>query len=198
MEDLKGFYSVGRSIKAIRTFAIAALLVGFGTMGACFWMYQDMSNSIWVRDGADYYQVNRKSGISPQERSYDYKEHVTKAIYFGYQMDEGSYDQNMENLLILMGECGRDLYSKYQEQGTKNYLVQENAMSSVDSVAIDINMDTYPATGRAQFYQTFKRYNESKRRLVEAKFTIYDVSRWEKNKLGAKIEDWEFKFYDTP
>lgn len=198
MEELKGFYSVNRGVRAVQLVAVVAILVAFGSVGVSYWMYQDMASSIWVRDGAEYYQVNRSAGISTEERMYDYKEHISKAIKYGYQIDEGSYDQNMESLLILMGECGKDLYGQYQESGTKNYLIQENAMSFVDSIRIELDMDSYPARGRASFRQVFKRYNDSKSRRVEATFYIYDVSRWDRNKLGAKIEDWEHRFYDLP
>ena len=200
MDNLKELYSVSRAIKSQRIVSLFAFVVAIAAIGIAFWMYRDMTSSIWVRNGADYFQVDRKKQVSLKERQYDYKEHVTKSLELAYALDEaldeGSYDENMDQMMIYMGECGKELYYKYQEAGTKNYLIQNNAVSRIDSLEIYIDMEQYPAKGKARFIQTFSRFKDQKKRRIEGVFYIYDVGRWDKNKLGAKMEDWKYKIYD--
>jgi len=193
---LKKPYSISKAIKAAKLISLIAIILTLGSTSVNIYLLVNMSSSVWVRDGADYYQVTREKGISVEDSENIYKEHITRAIELGYELDEGTYDRNLDRLMVLMGESGKEIFESYSRAGVKNYLMQENAVSTVDSVEINLKMDSYPVQGRARFVQTFTKYNDKKSRVIEAEFIIYNVSSWKQNKLGAKIEDWSYKIYE--
>lgn len=133
---------------------------------------------------------------TPEMRRFEYEDHIRTFVSKWYAIDEGTYKSNIESALHLIGNNGKRLLDDYNDLNMYNTLVQKNISYSVAIEELHINMSTMPISGEVKFLQTGYRARGSISRLIHARFTLYDVSRTRNNSHGAKIEDWEVKYYD--
>lgn len=191
--DLTKFKGADEAVKLTIRLSIAyCIILTFAFITCIIYLTIKIDNAynsalVIDREGSVYKATSMPSSSM---RKYEYINHVKTFVTQWYAFDESTYEMNISSALNLIGNKGKELLNEYNDVNMFNSLVQKNIRYGVAIMDIQINMNTIPVTGKVSFKQTGFRARGKISRMVEVEFTIYDVSRSEKNAHGAKIEDW--------
>ena len=193
--ELKGLKNYSRAYAGMRLIAIlsviSSLVFSIVVFVLCQLEINKNKHSIYVmkKDGS---VVSATSTLqSPEERGFEFQDHVRQFYKLWYELDQNSYKRNIDKGLLLVGDCGKELYNEYKEQDLYTLLNSKNISTSVEITEVKVNMSQYPAIGYIKGIQTIKRLNGEAKRNMNCTFTIYDMKRSDDNSHGAKIEEWK-------
>lgn len=151
----------------------------------------ELTRKIWIMDKTGAVNLANKTPQTMQTRIYEYEHHIKWFYRLAYAFDENNFKDNMERLMWLADDCGRELVNQYFQQDLYNELVSKNIMTYVVIERVEINREEFPISGTIYGIQISERDEYVKRRRMDVQFTIKDSNRSRKNPHGAKITKWE-------
>lgn len=195
--NLTNIKGINKSVKGMRNLIIlfaAVLTIGF--VGS----FLILSNKIdtaytksFIFDNKG--NVYQTSTIDTKEmRGYEYENHIKTFFSLWYSFDEYTYKSNVEQALELIGDKGKELLNEYNDLNIYNTLIQKNIRYGIAITDIKVDLNTIPISGFIKGLQTGYRAKGSISRVVEVRFTLYDVARSQKNVHGCKIDDWSVNY----
>lgn len=191
--QLKGYHERFKLLK--RAFITLAIVTGSVAMAAIYFVYAAYKHAgqrIWVLSPhGQVYHAASNDQLSPPGRVYEYENHIKLFYAKFYAYDEGSYEQNINDALCLIGESGKQLYQFNVINRVYEKVVQHNMVVQSCVDAIEINMNTIPAQGQVKARQFIQCGDQPVRvQRLDAVFQLRDVARYRKNPHGVRIENF--------
>lgn len=192
LKSLTNYKTVYSGLKLIALVTIVGSMLFSATIFIYSWQKMTSAkNTIYVIDATGNVAVASGQAIDLKTRQFEYEDHVKDFYKLWYQFDQNSFKRNVEQGLILVGECGKELYNEYKSQDMYNLLQSKNISTEVMVSEIKIDVTQNPIRGYIKGIQTIKRLNGEAKRNMNCTFSIYDVDRSQDNSHGCKIEDWK-------
>lgn len=192
LDSLTNYRTVTKSLKVI---TITTIVICFLFSGGVFIYSQNelkkARNTIYAIDSKGNVSSAYGQEINTNVRVFEYENHVKTFYKLWYQVDQNSYKANIEEALLLVGDCGKELYNEYKDQDLYGQLRSKNFIITVSIESINIDITQRPFRGYIKGVQTIKRLTAESSRNMNCSFTIYDVDRSKENPHGVKIENWK-------
>ena len=118
--EIKSLTSYESAYKLLKMTMVLVIITVCGVAG--FMTYkanqsiQHLQDSIYVLSPTGEISVALRSS-EKDNRIFEYESHVEKAYKLWYEIDEGSYEGNIDKALFLFGDCGKAMLNDYTEQG---------------------------------------------------------------------------------
>ncbi|MFN4083978.1 MAG: hypothetical protein ACK4K9_10125 [Bacteroidia bacterium] len=153
---------------------------------------KEATRNIWVMaaDGS-VIRAEAKDATNLESRVYEYRNHVKMFYSYWYAFDQNNFKENIEKGLYLVGDCGKSLWKKYQEESLERKVMENNLIVKVDIKEVKIDINSIPVKGVVYAIQKVKRPSGEIARHLDAVFDLYDVSRSDVNPHGVLIENFE-------
>ncbi len=192
LKSLVNYKSANASLKLIAIVSIIFSLLFSGFVYFFSWKkLQDSKQMVYILDASGKAYLANEKGLDIKTRVFEYESHIKYFYKLWYEFDEFSYQRNIDEALYLVGDCGRELYNEYKEQGLLNILKSKNISTSVQIKEVKIDVTTSPITGYIKGVQTVKRLGNLQTRNMNCIFEIQDVDRSRENPHGCLIENWK-------
>lgn len=152
--------------------------------------------SIWIVDPKSSAVFNAKkadNGLNNPQREFEYRNHVITFYKYWFEQDQFSYRTNIELGLNLLGNCGKTMLAKYDNENFGKKLAEYNLKTNITVDSILFDMSSNPVKGIAFVRQTITSPGGQTERYINAKFQMFDLnSRSNKNPHAVLIENFEF------
>lgn len=195
------------SLKSLKSgYTVLAIWVVVWTiitaLSTCFLFYMFMTDgqkgyrSIWIIDpksGESYRAVQFEKASNPG-RIFEYKNHVRLFHMLWFELDEFTYENNVEKGLNLIGNSGKELLDNYKKSDALRHLQEENMHTKyyIDSIKVDMN--TVPVTGWCYGRQEVIKTGGKSMRKMWTKFTFIDLpNRSDENPHGVKLDNFSIE-----
>lgn len=196
--DQRNLKKILRVPGTLRLFMIITIIAIVGALTTSVIMvnqsiskYKKASKDIWVMDKSGGITSAKRINQNIRTRKFEYEDHVKQFYRLAYAFDEGNYKRNMEKLMWLSGDCGKELVNQNIQSNVYEELVQKNLKTYVEIEKINVNLETNPVSGEIYGIQHSEREGLKKARELDVKFELKDVYRSSKNPHGVKIITWE-------
>lgn len=135
-----------------------------------------------------------KKPVTVKTREIEYKHHLKLFYQNMFEFDQYNYKRNLNNAskLINLKDFNR-IYAEQQKAEVKKYLEEHDIKTQITIENIDLDMSSYPVKGIIKAYQTQHALDFYKKRRMDARFIIEDLSgRSEQNPHNAVISKFDF------
>ena len=167
-------------------FAVFIVLIGF------FFSYkivQDSRKSLYIIDNGIPILVKQTDELLNRPVEYKAQIDLFHKLFFTLVPDDQYIKQNVEKSLYLVDDTGKKEYGNLREKGFYNQIISSNAMVSVqtDSIKLDLPTKTFSFFGT----QVINRKTNLIRRKLITQGRFKDIPRTPNNPHGVLLENWK-------
>lgn len=132
----------------------------------------------------------RGTANEPGSRRIEVVNHVKLFLSLMYAFDEGNFEQHTRDAAELIGQDGKFILNGYNQSGVLEDLIKTSGSVTVQVDSVKTDMSRHPYRARAYARQTVRTPAGDQSYNLVCQMELYDVSRWEKNIHGLRIENF--------
>lgn len=190
---IKYLYEKPFAIKSLVLISVLCIITSAGTTIYNTIALKQVQNRIYIKEpGQKIQSAFLSESTNLIGRKHDYYAHCKNGIELTFELEEGDFENGrFDEGLIYFGECGKYIYKKINELSIPTLLSSYNVRTKVQNFNIQWR-DTLqePYSGVLSFDWKIIDKDQIIDYTIQGEFIIYDVKQWEKNRLGAKIENF--------
>lgn len=193
LKDIPTSFALAK--KAMAICLITSLIITIGSLSWAFYVTRHFAETAYIL--TENGQMALAKGISSTDidtyRTPEIKSHIYTFHRLFWNVDQFSFERNMNSALTMTGHAGKQLYLSLKAKGHFAKIKSQNLIQhlEIDSLQLDDSKTPYKAMlyGKLKISRTDQRNERVD--AFSASFELHNVSRTDENPHGLLIENYD-------